>query len=330
MSANSWDNFWKHTAKDNQMPCFGEQTATLQGTWEQLFSSLTLAERPYLNVLDIACGDGALIHHFAKYNTFNTALNLYASDYSRSACAETLERHAKINAVCCDSANLPFASASFDLIISQYGIEYSGQKAFEEAIRCLRDNGEFVAIVHAKNGSIYQECVANAKATKAFFDSNVLAQGKRVFATAAEVMANRKPQSAFASEDKAFSLCVNQCKAIFAEYSQHIAGGYLFRIFSELGHMFSKIQSYNSQDVSDWIDNTSIEMKAYQRRMASMVESAQSEISLHQIIDACRENQKANAELIQTLSPLHGVKQDKSEKIDDCIGWILRLKKKKV
>lgn len=324
MSADSWDNFWKHSAKEQSMPCFGAQTDVLKHAWDKLFEE-NLTSISSGKVLDIACGDGTLISRFAEAK--ERSFQLFACDYSYSACLDAFNRNVAISSVCCDSANLPFESETFDIILSQYGIEYAGQHAFFEALRCLKPGGELVTICHALNGSIFKECTENANAAERFLSSGILNQGKSLFAVAGEVMSGKRDKADFVEEDRAFSKTVMKCKALFDEVSPQICGGYLFKVYSELGQMFSQIQSYKTQDVLDWIDKTQAEVVAYQSRMFSMTQSAMSQRSLDAQFETYQSSTSDNQSSWQVL-PLYGAGRNESKAQEDLIGWMVIFSKK--
>lgn len=326
MSADSWDNFWKHSTKEQQMPCFGAQTDILKQTWLEIFQSKFSALGPS-TVLDIACGDGTLISHFAEFLESDENWKLVASDYSQSACADVANRNRGIQSVCCNSSSMPFANESIDVIFSQYGIEYAGNKAFEEAFRCLKPKGIFAAVCHAFDGSIYKECLENGEATKAFLTSGIFEKGKVLFSVAGQVLSGDAPKDDFIEADKAFSISVGSCKALFESRSSDVCGGYLYKVYSELGQMFSKIQSYKTQDVLDWLDRTENEMQAYHSRMESMTSSALSKNALDNIFSQYQ-NHHLDVHCEWEVVPLHGKFHASKGQSDDVIGWVIIFSKK--
>lgn len=57
--------------------------------------------------------------------------------------------------VCCEA--LPFSDASFDLVTSQYGIEYSDlNRSLREVARILRADGIFAAVIHSAGSRIVE------------------------------------------------------------------------------------------------------------------------------------------------------------------------------
>lgn len=337
MSAPSWDNFWRNTGKKSEMPCFGIQTEVLKAYWKQQFNNLNLP--PHAQIIDIAAGDGTLINdlinHLAEFEQQDPPA-FYATDYSASACLEAVNRNQLIHSICCDSAKLPFAANTFDVIISQYGIEYSGEEAFLSALNTLKENGTFISVNHIQGGSIYQECKLNYQATEAFLATGILAQAKEVFNVGDKVLSHQLDKRAFVEVDRKFSSKVTLCKAVFEKYGVDAGGGYLYKTYVELGQMFNQLQSYVAEEVIRWLGNTQREMQAYSLRMRSMTNSALSKDDVESIQKTVISHFRASGDFdwsIQVLEGESSAQQPLATPVEeDCnsIGWAVRITKRKV
>lgn len=325
MSREGWDNFWQHSAKQQQMPCFGEQGDILGQTWIEAFQS-TLGEQRPATVLDIACGNGDLIARYGAFAGDGHQSRLLACDYSPAACVSIANSDQSIHSLCCNAAELPFANDCADLILSQYGIEYAGANAFEEALRCLKPGGHFMAVCHAQEGAIISECSANDKASQRFLASGIFEQAKGVFSVAAMVLTGRALQSEFVEADRAFSVSVTQCKQLFSDMGGNVAGGYLYRVYSELGQMFAQIHSYNTEEVLLWLSNTEQEMRAYQARMASMTSSAMSQQQLETLFKNYQSN-SPHTHCRWTISAVQGNAPVSTTGVEDTVGWLVIFSK---
>ena len=57
-----------------------------------------------------------------------------------------------------DAAKLPFDARSFDVVVSQYGLEYSDlNSALDEVERVLRSNGEFCWLAHCDDSEVVMQ-----------------------------------------------------------------------------------------------------------------------------------------------------------------------------
>ncbi len=333
MSAPSWDNFWRNTGKNTEMPCFGVQTDILRSQWKQLFDCVLVDLHKEARILDIAAGDGALISEISRYLSgvsLGKNIKLYAADYSSSACIESGRRVEGLKPVCCDSLRLPFQARSFDVIVSQFGIEYSGEEAFISAFETVKNSGSFISVSHMKHGSIYNECRENFLSTRAFLASGILDQARNVFSVADEVVSNRLDKQAFVDADRKFSIAVSSCKTVFDEFGANAGGGYLYQIYSELGHMFNQIHSYAGSDVITWLNNTEYEMEAYSNRMESMTDSALSHSNIESIQEKANKLLGSSCELRWDVRTIQGNPVAIPSEVNDDsdkIGWILHLRK---
>jgi ubiquinone/menaquinone biosynthesis C-methylase UbiE len=101
---------------------------------------------PGASVLEVACGTGILTRHLrehlpAEVKLVATDLNQPMIDYARSKAA--FEPLAPIEWRTADAAALPFADASFDALVCQFGFMFVPDKAaaFRHARRVLRPGG---------------------------------------------------------------------------------------------------------------------------------------------------------------------------------------------
>ena len=288
--ASSWESFWQGSTNSNQknasMPCFGGQARNLQLNWEMLLQPY--ADRAVSDdvVVDVAAGDGVVTYGLLQLLNKQVAPvrpQLFCTDYSLSACIDARARDSQIKSVCTTAELLPFANESVDLVLSQFGIEYSGEPGFVEAFRVLKPQGQFIAVCHIEEGIIYNECKTHHSASLKFYESGIFATAEKVFKQANLVLEGRASKDTFVDADRAFSESVNMCKQIFAQYGKAVCANYLFKIFAELGQMFNSIQNYQLTDVLLWLENSRNELRAYADRMESMTKAALNEAAINQI-----------------------------------------------
>ena len=70
---------------------------------------------------------------------------------------------------------LPYLSEQFDILISQFGFEYSDwDKSLPEALRVLKDNGELVLMLHHPDSAITKDCIGGIRVLTWFFNEKIL------------------------------------------------------------------------------------------------------------------------------------------------------------
>jgi len=154
---NHWSDYWEQ----GHLTSFGESftsnyTGVLNDIWTPRFAELTSD----FKVLDIATGNGALPLMMSDYlknrsvegEVIGVDLANIKTDISSVKLAENLNIKLLSNIDC---IKLPFEDGQFELVISQFGIEYADlKKAVPEALRVLRTKGRLALVMHHKNSLI--------------------------------------------------------------------------------------------------------------------------------------------------------------------------------
>ncbi len=120
-------------------------------TWEALARTALPLLAPG-DVLDIASGDGVLAELLAPHSHRYVCVD--ASPRVVAAAAERLRRFANVEVREGDMHALPFADASFDLVVLMHALTYSTRpaQAVAEAARALRPGGRLLLSSLAKHG----------------------------------------------------------------------------------------------------------------------------------------------------------------------------------
>lgn len=148
--AQVWSRYWATGALHSCASSFGDAYGgAIGGWWQQIFGDLLADER----VLDIATGSGALLQlglrhcPSASVRWDGIDVGQVAPEWLRTlpeAQAQRVRVHPGIRAEA-----LPFADSSFDLVTSQYGIEYSElHQSLAEVHRVLRPRGRLRCVLH--------------------------------------------------------------------------------------------------------------------------------------------------------------------------------------
>jgi len=155
-----WRNYWK---EDRNESCVAENTATataIRERWIELFSDLANGSR----ILDVATGNGALLAHAAiaaergALNFSLTGVDLADIDPVRyvSGIPDSLRKAEFKGGVAAEK--LPFSDASFDVVVSQYGLEYADlDKALAEVERVLTAGGRLLWLAHNDKSLVVEQ-----------------------------------------------------------------------------------------------------------------------------------------------------------------------------
>ncbi|MFT5572631.1 MAG: SAM-dependent methyltransferase [Cryomorphaceae bacterium] len=313
-SASSWNSYWQG---DNESSAYSSSGVNHQGIneyWTSLFSQLE-SQNSISNFLDIASGNGALpelaMQVFKQHN-----VEITATDISAAAIANISQRFPEINCVVADALTLPFPLQSFDLVTSQFGIEYAGLEAIGPALALVKPGGALAFMLHVSGGSIDQECQSNQNALEQLEESLFVPTARKMFDFGFKAMAGADRR---AYDDAASDLATTlpAVEAIIQGFGGEIAGGLPRNLYKDVASITGKLTNYHPDDVLPWIDSMQIEIKAYRNRMQSMLEASLDE---QQFSEICSEITDHGFELQDNAALL-----DQQTQLP--LAWVIRARK---
>lgn len=153
---SAWSSYWKQNALHSLQSSFqGNYAGPIEQFWQQQFNTLDTRQR----VLDIGTGNGALPHLICQHHRAAPpridAIDL--ADISPqwlaeqpAACQIAIHFHSGTSA-----ETLPFEGRAFDLIISQFGFEYTdATRAIPELARTLAPGGRISFLMHHQHSRL--------------------------------------------------------------------------------------------------------------------------------------------------------------------------------
>ncbi|WP_255353978.1 MULTISPECIES: class I SAM-dependent methyltransferase [Microbulbifer] len=264
---NPWDTYWKGTRQSSTYKEGETESHVLTRQWREGFEGL---EYQAVRMLDIASGYG-IVAQMATSAFGDRPHEITCIDISEAALDAIKGKIPSVKTQACDASKLPFEDSSFNLITSQFGIEYAGEKAFLEACRVLEPEGTLMVIAHLAGGGIHKECEANYAAIKQFRESQFIDRSLDLLETK---MKRGSPQEDI---DLAFECAKPSIKTtadLIKKYGRGIAGGTLDKIFTDVARISRNSQNYDPKEVLGWLDLMRIELEAYSGRMESMCRAA--------------------------------------------------------
>jgi ubiquinone/menaquinone biosynthesis C-methylase UbiE len=155
-----WRDYWKDGRGASCMPDNPATARDLSKHWESQFADLAEGSR----ILDVATGNGVLLAHAATAaaragKTFSlTGIDLANIDPLRHVpdFADSLRGARFIGGVAAEK--LPLPDAGFELVISQYGLEYAHlDAALAEVERVLVAGGRLIWLAHCSDSLIVSQ-----------------------------------------------------------------------------------------------------------------------------------------------------------------------------
>ena len=266
----SWNTYWKGASHTDALSSDGVNHPAIPAFWKYFFEPHATTKG--LSIADIACGNGSVIE--SALRTCDKAnIHLTALDISEAAIQNITGKYPFVNGVVANAKNIPLDSKSYDIVCSQFGIEYAGKPAILEAARLVKKDGILGLLLHIENGHIENECKSNKNAINRLIQSNFIPLSLQMFVDAfAAIKGNER--AAYEKSAKELSPAIEDLEQIMKEYGQDIAGGTVVRLYNDVDNIHRNMSRYSSSDIFSWLDSMKLELQAYSERMESMVNSS--------------------------------------------------------
>ena len=277
--ASNWG--WRHYWRENRLaacvPENPDSAAAIETHWRGIFAQFPAGCR----VLDVATGNGVLLVWGARAaRAAGRQLTLTGIDLAEIDPARFLPEHRADLAAArfigkTAAESLPFADGSFDVVVSQYGLEYADlEPALSDAARVLAPGGRLHWLAHGADSIV----VAQARAK--LVDIDLLLGAKGPFAAMqAFVRAHvrrRKVSRATRELTEALRRAESHCAANPPAALVHqLCGGIL-----ETANRFEK---YRPADVQDWLNENLKRLRGERQRVRDMLSACLSGPRLAQV-----------------------------------------------
>ncbi|HIG44260.1 MAG TPA: class I SAM-dependent methyltransferase [Gammaproteobacteria bacterium] len=268
-----WDVYWTGTHENAAHQEGGPQEEVLERFWLTFFAenSADNCSRERQRLLDMACGNGA-VTGFASRGIAD--FHSFCLDTSVNALLELGKRYPETICITADALHTPFLSNSFDLVVSQFGIEYAGIDTFDEAARLLAPGGSFGAVIHLHEGAIYRECSDNLNAINAIMQSRLLKLARNTFSAGFALNAGTGSVKAFKTAERKLKPAVRALESMLQEMGSNVAAGLAQQLHEDIAYMYKRMGAFDKREVISWLDGMVKELRAYRGRMTSMMSSA--------------------------------------------------------
>ena len=300
--SENWSDYWEYESSKGEVfvDKSGNKHPELAAFWKQLFNNFQPNER----IIDLASGAGSIFNS-VNYKNFS---KLYAVDISGVALKRLQEDIPQVEVHIGSCNKLSFPEASFDHILSQFGIEYSTEDGFYEALRIMDFNADFNALVHYEDGYIDDKNATELEGVDlligcSFVDiSTKIAnafkgENPKIIQTYVQEFSSIEPLvHAYCAKHKTGmpAHCYNGCKRLIQEYAK-----------------------YDHADVIEWFKNMQEELLQASERLKNMRSVAFSSNRMGKMVD--RLQSKGASEI--SAQPFILGKHDRP------VAWVLKFKK---
>jgi ubiquinone/menaquinone biosynthesis C-methylase UbiE len=269
--AQAWDDHWRKSPDESSFTGNADTHPVLVSTWRNLFS--LYGERASdIHFIDIATGGGIVVR--CANDVFGNNLpSTSALDISDHAIDRLTERFPGVEGVVADAAAIPLDSCSFDLVTSQFGIEYAGISAVYEAARLVSDGGHLALILHCRPGGIYAECSSSLKAIDRLRQSKFIPLATDMFKAGFATFKGEDSHRYKRATHK-FRAAYRVTDQLVSKYGAGVASGMIARLGNDTEQIRQRLPNYDLNDVLTWLGQFNEELLAYRGRMKSMTKAA--------------------------------------------------------
>lgn len=280
--AEAWSDYWKRASSETQALENASLTTRLEQVWSRRIDQIIQTGAPE-HVAELACGAAPVLRRYAGRavsagkTSRLTALDVSteALDLARQALAGFQVAFVEARA---DATGLP--AGSFDLIFSQFGLEYAGPEAFAEAGRLLAPAGRFIGIVHARDGGIHKESEANARALDAISQARILERVEALIAID-DPSASGARTTGEAELQQALAGLFDTLRAIAPCAARH----FVARLGDDAFVLYQRRSNYAPADRDNWIAHQKQAVESYRFRMETMLRASLSQAGLEAIVN---------------------------------------------
>ena len=263
----SWDNYWQNPANESAHGSGGTPHPIVQSFWSEFFGAAQ-SEFGRPRLADIASGSGAVAA--AARSIFGPPnVQLTCIDVSAAAIEALQRRFPEVTGVVADAREIPLPAASFDIVCSQFGIEYAGADALGEALRLLAPGGRLGLLIHHRDGGIFRQCAASLDAVRQLESSGFIDKTAAMF-TAGFRMLRDKDRKAYESAAGNLMPAIRSMEALMRRHGQEVADGCILKLYTDVRTMTARLPNYDEGQVAAWLERMRGELKTYEGRMASM------------------------------------------------------------
>jgi ubiquinone/menaquinone biosynthesis C-methylase UbiE len=260
--ADRWSEYWVNEGTTGEVfvDKDGNRHPQLDIYWRMQLSGLKTDAR----IIDLACGAGSVFSHLENQSSFQ----LFAADLSLEALQLLGSRIPESLNVSCSVSSLPFAEQQFDLVVSQFGIEYAGEDAFVEAAKLIRDQGRLAVLCHYEEGFIDKKNKGHLLGARAAHESSFIPLGRKL----AEAIFSQS-QDKFHEAHAKFLPAEQK----LAEMTQCYQGGVHTHLYLGFRQLVERYQHYKLSDVTHWLSEMQGDLDKNIVRLEAMRDAACSE-----------------------------------------------------
>lgn len=284
-TAAAWDRYWTygHLHSFSQV-ADGNYAGVVAEFWDSVFSELPDGSR----ILDVATGNGALpLLALDNAERGTRSFTVHGADIAAIAPTEQVSDPAlrgRLAAIAfhprTPAEALPFDDDGFDLVTSQFGLEYSDlEQSIPEVIRVLRPGGRLALVVHHQDAAAVTAARAETAQLDFVLDDNRLfLKARNLLRAQAENKAGKPSRNAkeppkVARKRKTLDDAINRIEQAGREQANNRM---LLGPLNYIREVFAVAERNGARQALDWLDEARQRVEASRERLRAMQAAARS------------------------------------------------------
>ncbi|NND59645.1 MAG: class I SAM-dependent methyltransferase [Gammaproteobacteria bacterium] len=284
--AASWSRYWQGGHKDT---CFlAGQAFSIREHWMSLFSSLPDNSR----IVDLATGNGAVALLAAEAARDNgKSFDITGVDFARIQPDRVADNDpdlvSRVNFIADTPVeNLPLADASQDVVVSQFGFEYSRTAdTINEISRVLVPGGRVRMLIHATDGAVSKASQGRLKRAR-----DICARGQLVDLARALQPASTADYAGARKDDKNLARFRSRLSTARKKYAAAPDDDVVHYVISYLTELVDRRLRVDPNDYRQAVANLQAEIKAYSLRLNAMTNAARSKKDMDTLVSQLQDS----------------------------------------
>ncbi len=273
-----WDTFWDTSTAQATFCSDAGAHPILSAHWRSKLTALPKLSSSSRHI-DLATGNGIVIRYLRSSLGAN-APRTWGLDLSTAAIDRLKRDYPDVKGVVADVASTRLDAATFDLVTSQFGVEYAGLEGFVEAVRLVQPDGTLAVVAHSRPGIIHDECATNLEVMEQIRSEGIFGKTKAHFA-----IARSQGRSVGAGRAlKGYNQGRRILRRLLRQFGTGAASGFLLQLNNDLERIGSRASSYDSRELGAWLHKLDCESLDYLSRMNAMTRAALSRQDLGRVV----------------------------------------------
>ncbi len=275
-STQEWSSYWADNASTSGevfVNAKGETHPELAQWWRDTFTTLPKSGR----LIDLACGAGSVFQHIPTEHSYE----LHGADISTQALSQLKELFPSVNRHQCPADSLPFADGEFDVVVSQFGVEYAGMEGFHEAARVVGPGGSLVIVSHLEESFIDGRNRDHLYNAQVIVECDFIPRARALIAAmfSGDQEKTQRAANAFTPSEQALAKAVKR-----------LPEGIHAHLYFGFKQLFERRVDYHLKDITQWLKDMADDVDRNILRLESMCQAARSEPEIRGFVEKLRES----------------------------------------